>query len=241
MSASALPGATLPDMTRPGVGAPFFSRWSLGTPQRQRAAVEAVAAAWEGRPWPTPGLLGYHVYTGTDGDTLMHHSQWVDDDAYEAFAAAQRPERVAEIDEAVPGLRRLALHRTRRHRAFVPAAADDSAAAGAVGCVVLVVAELKGPDPRRQREWANAVCEALETDPSPPPGLLSAHFHLSTDGTEIVNYAEWTSERAHADALAATGFGIGSPTRQWRRVRDFPGVRRTTMGRYHLAWSGTRP
>ncbi|MDG9715148.1 antibiotic biosynthesis monooxygenase [Streptomyces sp. DH24] len=222
---------THPDLADPRIGAPFFSTWRLGTPERQHQAVEAVAATWERRPWPAADLLGYHLYTGHDGSTLMHYSQWRSEQAYEAFVKTHRQERNDEIDTAVPGIERLRLGRFRHYRS---AGAPDWG--GRVpGCVVIVDVEFEGPDPERQRAWVDAVLEALDSDPRQHPGGIAAHFHLSTDGTRVLNYAEWESARAHIDALAAPGDGIGGPTEQWRRVRNWPGLKSSTVTRYDHA------
>lgn len=101
----------LPDLDRPGVGAVLASTWSVGTPERQRAAVEAIRRTWESRDWPDLGLLSYSVFIGTDGDTLLHYSQWTDEQAYDDFVRTYRGDRNAEIDAAVPGIERVALHR----------------------------------------------------------------------------------------------------------------------------------
>lgn len=66
-------------------------------------------------------------------------------------------------------------------------------------------------------------------------GGLSAHFHLSTDGTRVLNYAEWESARAHIDALAAPGEGVGRGSARWERVRNWPGVKSSTVDRYDHA------
>jgi hypothetical protein len=55
----------------------MVSTWRVGTPERQRSAVDAIARTWQSRPWPDVGLLSYSVLTGEDGDTLLHYSQWV--------------------------------------------------------------------------------------------------------------------------------------------------------------------
>ncbi|MFC9466596.1 antibiotic biosynthesis monooxygenase [Streptomyces coelicoflavus] len=221
-----------PRFDRPDVLAPFFSTWRMGTPERQRQAVDAIARTWESRPWPTEDLRGYHVYTGHDGSTLLHHSQWASEQAYEAFVKTHRQERVDEIDTAVPGIERLALNRYRRYRS---ATREDRAAAVVPGCIVIVDVEFEGPDPDRQRAWVDAVFEALESEPDPHPGGISAHFHLGTDGTRVLNYAEWESAEAHLDALAAPGDGVGSATPQWERVQNWPGLKRSTVGRYDHA------
>ncbi|WSQ08241.1 antibiotic biosynthesis monooxygenase [Streptomyces sp. NBC_01231] len=222
---------THPDLTNPHVGAPFFSTWRVGTPERQRQTVDAIARTWTRRPWPTPGLLGYHVYTGHDGATLLHHSRWRSEQDYEAFVKTHRQERVDEIDTLVPGIERVRLDRYRRYRSGV----RDDRPAQVPGCVVIVDIEFEGPDPDRQRAWVDAVFEALESEPNPHQGGISAHFHVSTDGTRVLNYAEWESAQAHIDALAAPGHGVGSATAQWQRVQTWPGLRSSTVSRYDHA------
>ena len=215
-----------PEMNRPEVGAPFFSTWRVGAPS-DRATVEAIAATWESRPWPTEGLLGYHVYTGNDGATLLHHSQWRSEQDYEAFVKVHRQERVDEIDVAVPGVERMGLGRYRHYRSGV-----QGAETRVPGCVVIVEIEFEGPDPDRQRAWVDAVFEALESEPDQHPGGISAHFHLSTDGTRVLNYAEWETAQAHIDALDRAWRRVGSATREWERVQTYPGLKRSVVTRY---------
>ncbi|WP_432083076.1 antibiotic biosynthesis monooxygenase family protein [Streptomyces sp. WAC 04229] len=220
-----------PVLDRPDVEAPLFSTWRVGTPERQRLTVDAIARTWERRPWPADGLLGYHVYTGHDGSTLLHHSQWANEQAFDAFVKVHRQERVDEIDTAVPGIERVGLGRFRRYRGIT----RDDGTAPVPGCVVIVDIEFESPDPDRQRAWVDAVFEALESEPEQHPGGISAHFHLSTDGTRVLNYAEWESAQAHIDALAAPGEGIGSATAAWRRVQNWPGLKSSTVTRYDHA------
>ncbi|RII18509.1 Antibiotic biosynthesis monooxygenase [Streptomyces sp. YIM 130001] len=213
----------LPRIGKPGDGLVFNSTWRVGTPERQRAA---VARTWRSRPWPHAGLLSYSVYTGTDGDTLMHYSQWQDNDAYDDFVRTGRPDRNAEIDAAVPGIERVALYKYELYRRGAPA--DGSPRPG---CIVTVEVEFDGPDHQRQRDWVDAVFDALDAD-EPLPGGIGAHFHTGVDGTRVLNYAEWESERAHIAALAAPGRGVGSATDAWHRVQHFPGLVRSTVRRY---------
>ncbi|RDG31297.1 antibiotic biosynthesis monooxygenase [Streptomyces corynorhini] len=228
--------ATAPDPARPGVGVVMVSTWRVGTPARQRATVDAISRVWRARAWPDAGLLSYSVAIGEDGDSLLHYSQWSGEEAYERFVGASRDERVAEIDAAVPGIERLGLGRYALYRSGASPAGDTRAP----GCVVVVDVEFRPGEPgaaQIREGWVDAVFEALDTDPHLPPGGISAHFHLSTDGTRVLNYAEWESARAHIDALAAVGEGIGSPTEEWARVRAYPGVRGSTLTRYTPAIS----
>ncbi|WP_200301403.1 antibiotic biosynthesis monooxygenase [Streptomyces adelaidensis] len=220
-----------PDPARPEVGASFFSTWRVGTPLRQRQTVEAVAETWERRPWPAEGLLGYFLYAAKDGSGLLHYSQWADEQTYEAFVKTRRQERNDAIDTAVPGIERVGLGRYRHYRALT----GDDHGARVPGCVVIVDVEFDGPDPARQRAWVDAVQEALAAEPNLHPGGISAHFHLATDGTRVLNYAEWETAQHHMDALAPPGDGVGSPTELWRRVQDWPGLRSSTVSRYEYA------
>ncbi|MEV6397502.1 antibiotic biosynthesis monooxygenase [Streptomyces sp. NPDC051907] len=226
-----------PDLARSGVGVVKASTWRVGTPERQRATVDAVAKVWQSREWPFSGLLSYSVYIGSDGDTLLHYSQWESEEAYAYFFEHLREDRNDEIDALVPGIERVGLFAYDLYRSRAMGGAHGPADPRTPGAVVIVDVEFEGPDAQRQRDWVDGVVEALETDPQPHPGGISAHFHIGRDGVRVLNYAEWESEEAHIEALAAAGEGVGSPTPQWARVRDFPGVAGGGVQRYTPALS----
>ncbi|MFF8840326.1 antibiotic biosynthesis monooxygenase [Streptomyces sp. NPDC015130] len=236
MNAIAHPDAR-PDLYRPGVGAVLASTWSVGTPERQRTAVEAIRKAWESREWPDLGLLSYSVYIGTDGDTLLHYSQWTTEEAYDDFVRTYRGDRNAEIDAAVPGIERVELRRyapPRRAAAFGEAGQGQVSAA-VPGAVAVVEVDFEGPDADRQEAWVRAVHEALADDTGRRPAIggIGAHFHLSTDGTRVLNLAEWESEQAHAEWLADAG-AIGAA---WEQVHHHPGLTGSRVRRYTPALS----
>ncbi|MFF7445177.1 MULTISPECIES: antibiotic biosynthesis monooxygenase [unclassified Streptomyces] len=212
---------THPDLTDPRTGAPFFSTWRVGTPERQARAVEAIARTWESRPWGSAELLGYHVYAGHDGTTLMHHSQWRSEEGYEAFFTTRRQERNDEIDTAVPGIERVRLERYRLRRSHLRSAGDTREP----GLIVTVRIDFAPDAAEKRADWVDLVVDALG-GPDADPGLISAHFHLSTDGTHVLNYAEWESDQAYDQAIG----GPESP--QWERVRTYPGVLGFTGSRY---------
>ncbi|WP_405688798.1 antibiotic biosynthesis monooxygenase [Streptomyces sp. NBC_00057] len=222
-----------PDLARNDVGLVRASTCDVGTPERQRQTVEAIRRAWDSREWPHPGLLSYTVHVGEDGKTLFHYTQWSGEQAYQDFFRHGRDERNADIDAAVPGIQRLGLHTLELYRSALPREGDGREP----GCVAIVGIEFEGADKARQRDWVDTVFEALGTDPAPAPGGISGHFHVSTDGTRVLNYAEWQSAQAHADALAGSGDGIGSRTPQWGRVQSYPGVVGSGVHRYTPALS----
>lgn len=213
-----------PDPTRPEAGAPFFSTWRVGTPERQERTVEAIAGTWERRPWGSAELLGYHVYAGHDGSTLMHYSQWRDEQGYEAFFKTRRQERNDEIDTAVPGIERVRLDRYRLYRSRLRAAGDTRVP----GLIVTVRIDFEPDAADKRGDWVDTVLTALG-GPIGDPGLISAHFHLSTDGSHILNYAEWENDQSYDTAIEAP------ETPEWARVRTYPGIKGFTGSRYRHA------
>jgi quinol monooxygenase YgiN len=56
--------------------------------------------------------------------------------------------------------------------------------------------------PERQRELTDLLIEATEQVIQHLPGFISANIHASTDGTRVVNYAQWESAEALQAMLA---------------------------------------
>ncbi|MFI1656721.1 antibiotic biosynthesis monooxygenase family protein [Streptomyces sp. NPDC020472] len=232
MNAVAHPDAR-PDLHRPGVGAVLVSTWSVGTPERQRAAVEAVRKAWESRAWPDLGLLSYSVLIGTDGDTLLHYSQWTEQQAYDDFVRTHRDDRNAEIDAAVPDIERVEL---RRYGAIHRSTVRGATSTGELpGVVVIVEADFDGAGEGVREDWVDGVFAALDEDAAtrPVPGGISGQFHLSVDGGRVLNYAEWESEEAH-EAWVTDEAPLSEA---WRRVQHDPRLVGGRVRRYTPALS----
>ncbi|MEW2391465.1 antibiotic biosynthesis monooxygenase [Streptomyces venezuelae] len=184
---------TLPDPARADGGLTFISTWSTGSPERLRATLDAVAKAWETRPWPHEGLLSYTVYAGSDGSTVLHYSQWRDEEAYQDFfagAANGRDARNTEIDAAVPGIERLGLNKTRLYRSWEGSGGDGS------GTVAIALTDFESPDPEGQRAWSDRAVEALDAGTADSSGPYAAHLHLTLDGKRVITYAEGGGEGA---------------------------------------------
>ncbi|WP_433274068.1 hypothetical protein ACQPZF_20710 [Actinosynnema sp. CS-041913] len=102
-------------------------------------------------------------------------------------------------------------------------------AAAEPGCVVLVSVEFERPGVAEQ--WVDLVFEALAAEEEPHPGGISGHFHISTDGLRVLNYAEWTSAAAHIDAVSRGNGSVGV-SEVWQRVHAFPGLKSSDVRRY---------
>ncbi|CAM5649696.1 antibiotic biosynthesis monooxygenase [Streptomyces spiroverticillatus] len=219
-----------PDVTRSGVGVVKVSTWDVGSPEAQRAAVDAIEKAWTSREWPERGPLSYSVYVGEDGRTLLHYSQWADDEAHRAFFRQGRDARNDEIDAAVPGVRRLGLNSYELYRSSVTEGDDRLP-----GSVAVVEVDFDAPDPVRAREWVDTVFAALgaTSGEGGRDGALSAHFHVGLDGSRALNFAEWADAASHAAMLDAPG----ETPEEWRRVQDFPGLTHSQVRRFTPALS----
>ena len=156
----------------------------------------------------------------------MTYAQWTSEEAYSEFLRSTGPP--PDIYRPEPVKYRLYRGGTREGPRRVP------------GCIVIVSVEFAGPDEQRQRRWVDTVFEALDAEPVLHPGGIAGYFHLSTDGTRVLNYAEWTSEEAHREALEDSGQGAIGPGPKWRLVKNFPGVISNGFKRYRLHRSLSR-
>ncbi|MEU7317216.1 hypothetical protein [Streptomyces sp. NPDC007083] len=204
-----------------------------GAPDRARAVAGTATKELRRHPWPE-GLSHWSLLTTTDGRTLLAYEQWSSDDAVdEALHAVPGSPRVPGI----PGTESSLPVRYRLYRSHIAVRPRESAVesrtnrgAGPVGCVVTPEFATDGPE--QQRYFVDQVF-GMTAEAGQPSGLLSARFHLSEDSTRVVNYAEWTDEQAHIDAVADKD---GEDMRQ-RISAGVPGVRPLGYQRWHLTVS----
>lgn len=214
----------VPRVDRPGVGLVLVAEWVLPTPARGCEAADAAVDAWRRMPWPR-GLIAHACLLGTDEPTVLHYTQWTGEGPCRAFTRTGRPRWARAVDAAAPGIECRDVTGYRLHRSR-----HDDVAAWPPGCVVAVSREFDGPDLARARAWTDAIF-AVPSGATPLPGLISAHFHVGTDGTRVLNYAEWTSEEAHRAVTAGAEERIEADP-DMSRVESWPGLVRTTVRRF---------
>lgn len=56
-------------------------------------------------------------------------------------------------------------------------------------------------EPEHAQELADLLTQASDTVMRHLPGFRSANIHLSTDGTRVVNYAQWDSTEAYQSMM----------------------------------------
>jgi hypothetical protein len=219
-----------PVVDRADAGIVAVTEFQTGTADRQQALLDASAAAWAGLEWPRT-MLSLTWLTSLDGAKALAYVQWESDAEFASYARTHRPVLTERLRAALPGVNPVPPTFYRRYRS------GTRPDAPAPGCIVVVSVAFDGPDEARQRAWIDTVFEALAAEAEPPAGGISGHFHVSTDGTRVLNYAEWVDAESHRAALERSGQGALGSGPAWRRVHAFPGLASSDVTRYRIARS----
>jgi hypothetical protein len=110
----------------------------------------------------------------------------------------------------LPGVQRRPIQTCQLYRSRVVRTGESP------GAVAIVVYETAG------EQAAQRFVETM-TDPSitsPPEGLFAGHYHVSRDGRQVLNYAEWIDAAANARFRGSPAQAVFN-----RIVEASPGVR----------------
>lgn len=203
------PTSRMPEIRHADVTAVFVSHRYVPDRACGLRELEAAVDQWDAAAWPA-GLLSVSCYLSTDDDTVLVYAQC-------ASAECYRP--------ALGSLSGLAGLEPVEYRLRHSVVLDEN---GDPGSVVIATFDVDGPE--RQQRVIESLRATLEQAPREQhPGMLAANFHVSVDGTRVLNYAEWTSDEAHIAFLEGA-------TRKatLRTSNSLPGVRPIGFKRYHL-------
>lgn len=161
-------------------------------PMHQQALVDLLAgeqiAAWRG----LPQFVSASVHRSRDGVRAFIYSQW-----RPRFDPRGLPQP-ASLAEFFPADRHLLDVFASRSRGEKPIAI-------AVGSTVTHLAEFR-MQPAQQPCLVELSSAEVGRSLDAAPGLLSATFHRSLDGTHVFNYGQWESEEAFQVILKQPGF-----------------------------------
>ncbi|WP_329140048.1 antibiotic biosynthesis monooxygenase [Streptomyces sp. NBC_01476] len=204
-----------PDIRRADSAAVHVAQWYVSDRAAGVEALDEAVQQWRATAWPA-GILSFSAYLSTEHDTVLTYVQTAGGGVHRAFTAGLKGLAGAETVEYT------------LHRAIVL-----DAAAPAPASFVVASFDVDGPGP--QESIVASIAGALEHAPAGQhPGMISANFHLSTDGTRVLNYAEWTSDEAHIAFLDGA-----TRVATLRATHATPGVRPIGFKRYHLLHSLT--
>jgi hypothetical protein len=242
---------SLPNMTRSGVGVVAISQWDSTDAADQLFSVDDLMDDWA--PTFAEGLLSFSCFAGTtevkefgsgsdaDGEAqsdravkvrLMAYEQWATQEVRDAFLESPLPSSpsVKTLIAATHGQSPLSSE-CRLYRSYRSGISEEEL--GHSRNIVIDTVDFDGQNEQRLYRWIDGVIDALEAEPDDIPGLICAYLHVSASGTRVVNFAEWTSERAYAEALASGPRGVGqTDLTEWQKVKDFQGVTGDTVNQY---------
>lgn len=216
-----------PRPERPDAGTALVSEWIVGTGDRQAAAVDALHAGWAALA-TTPGFLSLSSFASLDGERVLNYAQWTDDDAHREFTRVDRPDLVAAVDAAVPGIDRPGVQRYRLYRSL------GLGSNRRVGCVVAIQFDTDST------ETAERLVDAVVSrQAASVPGGCHAHFHVRKDGGRMFNLAGFVDAGSHGAALHSTA--MDGPDGIRAAIAALPGVETLGYKRYELRRSLTNP
>lgn len=175
------PQPAFPDVWRPDSGIAMVSTLYVGTPAEQRAEARRVTAVYCENSLPT-GFVSFSAFGSTDGETLLTYAQWVNDEAHRRFEQT--------LDSSKREIR------TEPMR-FVPYRSSVLEQHAKPGILVAPTFDVDGPN--RQRRPIDALMDGPLSKTI--PGLFASHFHISLDGSRVLNWAEWADEAAHEEFM----------------------------------------
>ncbi|MEM9152769.1 MAG: antibiotic biosynthesis monooxygenase [Cyanobacteria bacterium P01_F01_bin.3] len=154
------------------------------------AAVREQIAAWK----KLPQFCNAAIHQSIDGLRVFTYSQWLP--RFDHRTVTSAPD-----DFFIPESQTLEVTASR---------SVDPSVTVTPGNRLTHLAEFR-MSPAMQPEMIKLTTEALDTAMDVSPGLISATFHRSFDGTRIFNYGQWTSEEAFKDLERQDGFSKEAP------------------------------
>ncbi len=156
-----------------------------------------------------PGFVSANLHKSIDGVKVANYAQWSSMDTFEAFRNNQEVQaKAAKLFE----------FDTPDSHVYEIVASESKAGTPQIkeGEYIAHFAEFS-MHPKNQPKMVELakshVKPAMEQ-----PGLISATFHRSLDGTRVINYGQWKDKKAIAELTKKPGFGKDKP--YWDGIAD---------------------
>lgn len=179
----------------------YSSRFSSpGSLRHQAALAETVTSFWNKVDRPD-GLLSVTCYTSTDGRSVLIYAQWTSDSALRAWLDSGPDADSSVLAGVLPDVQITGPTRYQLAQVVRGSAVTDPDVVPA--CFPVAFFEM--PNSHEARKWIGNLLEAEgETGGQARsyPGGIAANIHLSTEGTSVMIFSEWVSEKHFADHLS---------------------------------------
>lgn len=156
-----------------------------------------------------PGFISANLHKSIDGVKVANYAQWASMAEFEAFRNNAEVQKKAE---------KLFTFDSPDSHIYEIVASESKVSTPQIKEAEYVVhfAEftMKPENQPKMVELAKKhVKPAMEQ-----PGLISATFHRSLDGTRVINYGQWENEEAIAELVKKPGFSKAEP--YWEGIAD---------------------
>ncbi len=156
-----------------------------------------------------PGFVSANLHQSTDGLKVANYAQWSSMDTFKAFreneAVQAKAKKLFEFDTPDSHVYEIVTSESKvgtpkiKEREYITHLAEFSM------------------QPENQPKMIELAKEHIKPAME-QPGLISATFHRSLDGTRVINYGQWQDEKAIKELVKQPGFSKDKP--YWEGVAD---------------------
>ena len=177
-------------------------------PEQQSELIEAIKEFLE-TVKTQPGFVSANLHKSIDGVKVANYAQWSSMDAFEAFRnnkeVQAKASKLFEFDTPDSHVYEIV---TSESKVGTPQIKE--------GEYIVHVAEFM-MQPENQPKMVELAKEHVKPAMK-QPGLISATFHRSLDGTRVINYGHWENQEAIEELVKKPGFSKEKP--YWDGVAD---------------------
>ncbi len=176
--------------------------------ERQQELIDVIAEFLE-TVKQQPGFVSANIHKSIDGVKVANYAQWQSQADYNNFV------NNTEVQEKAAKLREFNPPDIHIYEVVVSESKEGTPQIKQ-GQYITHFAEFRMPaenQPRMIELAKENVVKAMEL-----PGLISANFHRSLDGTRVINYGQWLDREAIEKLKKQPGFG--GKTEYWSGVAE---------------------
>ncbi len=177
-------------------------------PEQQQELIEAIEEFLE-TVKTQPGFVSANLHKSIDGVKVANYAQWSSLEEFEAFRNNQ------EVQAKAAKLFELG---TSDSHVYEIVASESKVGTPEIkeGEYIVHFAEFS-MQPENQPKMVELAKEHIKPAME-QPGLISATFHRSLDGTRVINYGQWTNKEAIEELVKKPGFSKDKP--YWDGIAD---------------------
>ena len=170
-------------------------------PEQQQELIDTIKEFLE-TVQTQPGFVAANLHKSTDGLKVANYAQWSSMETFTAFrnneAVQAKAAKLFEFDTPDSHVYEIV---TSESKVGTPKINQ--------GEYITHFAEFR-MQPENQPQMVELAKEHIKPAMA-QPGLISATFHRSLDGTRVINYGQWQDEKAIAELVKQPGFGKEKP------------------------------